>query len=113
MPLIIAGNERQQRKYLGRMTEEPIMCVSAAPRGPSSRPIFHPPKMGIFIFIGPFSAQTDPPPPPKATFCFPPLLWAVWGGKRVKMEVGRGVGGGGIPMGARWAQLTLKRCSRA
>uniref|UniRef100_A0A8V0X6C0 Medium-chain specific acyl-CoA dehydrogenase, mitochondrial n=1 Tax=Gallus gallus TaxID=9031 RepID=A0A8V0X6C0_CHICK len=27
MPLIIAGNERQQRKYLGRMTEEPIMCA--------------------------------------------------------------------------------------
>ncbi|XP_031462895.1 medium-chain specific acyl-CoA dehydrogenase, mitochondrial [Phasianus colchicus] len=27
MPLIIAGNEQQQRKYLGRMVEEPIMCA--------------------------------------------------------------------------------------
>uniref|UniRef100_A0A8C2T3S2 Acyl-CoA dehydrogenase medium chain n=1 Tax=Coturnix japonica TaxID=93934 RepID=A0A8C2T3S2_COTJA len=27
MPLIIAGNEQQKRKYLGRMTEEPIMCA--------------------------------------------------------------------------------------
>ena len=90
MPLIIAGNERQQRKYLGRMTEEPIMCVSAAPRGPSSRPIFHPPKMGIFIFIGPFSAQTDSPPPQSDVLFPPPLLGAVWGGKRVKMELGGG-----------------------
>lgn len=29
MPVIIAGNEQQQKKYLGRMTEEPMMCVSA------------------------------------------------------------------------------------
>ena len=28
MPIIIAGNEQQQKKYLGRMTEEPLMCVS-------------------------------------------------------------------------------------
>ena len=28
MPVIIAGNESQQKKYLGRMTEEPLMCVS-------------------------------------------------------------------------------------
>lgn len=28
MPVIIAGNEQQQKKYLGRMTEEPMMCVS-------------------------------------------------------------------------------------
>lgn len=28
MPVIIAGNEHQQKKYLGRMTEEPLMCVS-------------------------------------------------------------------------------------
>lgn len=28
MPVIIAGNEQQQKKYLGRMTEEPLMCVS-------------------------------------------------------------------------------------
>ncbi|XP_055671534.1 medium-chain specific acyl-CoA dehydrogenase, mitochondrial [Falco peregrinus] len=27
MPVIIAGNEHQQKKYLGRMTEEPMMCV--------------------------------------------------------------------------------------
>ncbi|KAI1236936.1 hypothetical protein IHE44_0015197 [Lamprotornis superbus] len=27
MPVIIAGNEHQQKKYLGRMTEEPIMCA--------------------------------------------------------------------------------------
>ncbi|KAM4756068.1 medium-chain specific acyl-CoA dehydrogenase, mitochondrial isoform 2-T2 [Cyanocitta cristata] len=26
MPVIIAGNEQQQKKYLGRMTEEPLMC---------------------------------------------------------------------------------------
>ena len=81
MPLIIAGNERQQRKYLGRMTEEPIMCVSAAPRGPSSRPIFHPPKMGIFIFIGPFSAQTDPPPPQSDVSSPPPSVGSLGGEK--------------------------------
>ena len=28
MPVIIAGNDQQQKKYLGRMTEEPLMCVS-------------------------------------------------------------------------------------
>lgn len=28
MPVIIAGNEEQKKKYLGRMTEEPLMCVS-------------------------------------------------------------------------------------
>lgn len=28
MPLIIAGNDQQQKKYLGRLTEEPLMCVS-------------------------------------------------------------------------------------
>lgn len=28
MPVIIAGNEAQKSKYLGRMTEEPLMCVS-------------------------------------------------------------------------------------
>ncbi|XP_076219877.1 medium-chain specific acyl-CoA dehydrogenase, mitochondrial-like isoform X1 [Aptenodytes patagonicus] len=27
MPIIIAGNEQQQKKYLGRMTEEPMMCA--------------------------------------------------------------------------------------
>ncbi|KAM9280227.1 medium-chain specific acyl-CoA dehydrogenase, mitochondrial isoform 3-T3 [Cariama cristata] len=27
MPVIIAGNEHQQKKYLGRMTEEPMMCA--------------------------------------------------------------------------------------
>lgn len=26
MPVIIAGNEQQKKKYLGRMTEEPLMC---------------------------------------------------------------------------------------
>ncbi|KAL8602081.1 hypothetical protein ACOMHN_007351 [Nucella lapillus] len=26
MPIIISGNEAQQKKYLGRMTEEPLMC---------------------------------------------------------------------------------------
>jgi len=28
MPVIIAGNKEQQKKYLGRMMEEPLMCVS-------------------------------------------------------------------------------------
>ena len=28
MPVIIAGNDQQQKKYLGRLTEEPMMCVS-------------------------------------------------------------------------------------
>ena len=28
MPVIVAGNDEQQKKYLGRMLEEPIMCVS-------------------------------------------------------------------------------------
>lgn len=27
MPVIIAGNEAQKQKYLGRMTEEPLMCA--------------------------------------------------------------------------------------
>nr|XP_057918118.1 medium-chain specific acyl-CoA dehydrogenase, mitochondrial [Doryrhamphus excisus] len=27
MPVIIAGNEAQKKKYLGRMTEEPLMCA--------------------------------------------------------------------------------------
>ncbi|KAA0719220.1 Medium-chain specific acyl-CoA dehydrogenase, mitochondrial [Triplophysa tibetana] len=27
MPVIIAGNDAQQKKYLGRMTEEPLMCA--------------------------------------------------------------------------------------
>ncbi|RUS73272.1 hypothetical protein EGW08_018967 [Elysia chlorotica] len=27
MPVIIAGNKEQQKKYLGRMTEEPLMCA--------------------------------------------------------------------------------------
>ncbi|XP_032530357.1 medium-chain specific acyl-CoA dehydrogenase, mitochondrial-like [Chiroxiphia lanceolata] len=27
MPVITAGNEQQQKKYLGRMTEEPFMCA--------------------------------------------------------------------------------------
>lgn len=28
MPVIIAGNTEQKKKYLGRMTEEPLTCVS-------------------------------------------------------------------------------------
>lgn len=28
MPVILAGNEQQKKKYLGRMTEQPLMCVS-------------------------------------------------------------------------------------
>lgn len=28
MPVIIGGNDAQKKKYLGRMTEEPLMCVS-------------------------------------------------------------------------------------
>ena len=28
MPLIIAASDEQKKKYLGRMTEEPLMCVS-------------------------------------------------------------------------------------
>ncbi|MBN3298583.1 ACADM protein, partial [Amia calva] len=27
MPVIIAGNDQQRKKYLGRMTEEPLMCA--------------------------------------------------------------------------------------
>lgn len=27
-PVILAGNEQQQKKYLGRMLEEPLMSVS-------------------------------------------------------------------------------------
>ncbi|XP_015346012.1 medium-chain specific acyl-CoA dehydrogenase, mitochondrial isoform X2 [Marmota marmota marmota] len=27
MPIIIAGNDQQKKKYLGRMTEEPMMCA--------------------------------------------------------------------------------------
>ncbi|XP_032460055.1 medium-chain specific acyl-CoA dehydrogenase, mitochondrial isoform X3 [Phocoena sinus] len=27
MPVIIAGNDQQQKKYLGRLTEEPMMCA--------------------------------------------------------------------------------------
>ncbi|XP_036746169.1 medium-chain specific acyl-CoA dehydrogenase, mitochondrial [Manis pentadactyla] len=27
MPVIIAGNDEQQKKYLGRLTEEPLMCA--------------------------------------------------------------------------------------
>nr|XP_040145125.1 medium-chain specific acyl-CoA dehydrogenase, mitochondrial [Ictidomys tridecemlineatus] len=27
MPVIIAGNDQQKKKYLGRMTEEPMMCA--------------------------------------------------------------------------------------
>ncbi|XP_069863412.1 medium-chain specific acyl-CoA dehydrogenase, mitochondrial isoform X1 [Dipodomys merriami] len=27
MPVIIAGNDQQQKKYLGRLTEEPLMCA--------------------------------------------------------------------------------------
>ncbi len=30
MPVIIAGNDAQKKKYLGRMTEEPLMCVSVS-----------------------------------------------------------------------------------
>ncbi|XP_030061260.1 medium-chain specific acyl-CoA dehydrogenase, mitochondrial [Microcaecilia unicolor] len=30
MPVIIAGNKQQQKKYLGRMTEEPLMCAYCA-----------------------------------------------------------------------------------
>lgn len=28
MPVILAGNDEQKKNYLGRMTEEPLMCVS-------------------------------------------------------------------------------------
>ena len=28
MPVVIAGTEEQKKKYLGRMIEEPLMCVS-------------------------------------------------------------------------------------
>lgn len=28
MPVILAGNDAQKRKYLGRLIEEPLMCVS-------------------------------------------------------------------------------------
>merc|ERR1711976_601825 len=27
MPVILAGNEAQQKKYLGRLMEEPLMCA--------------------------------------------------------------------------------------
>ena len=32
MPVIIAGNKAQKDKYLTRMIEEPLMCVSKAGR---------------------------------------------------------------------------------
>ena len=28
MPVILTGNDEQQKKYLGRMLEEPLFCVS-------------------------------------------------------------------------------------
>ena len=28
MPVILAGNDEQKKKYLGRMTEEPLVAVS-------------------------------------------------------------------------------------
>ena len=28
MPVILGGNDEQKKKYLGRMIEEPLMCVS-------------------------------------------------------------------------------------
>ena len=28
MPVILAGNDAQKKKYLGRMLEEPLLCVS-------------------------------------------------------------------------------------
>lgn len=28
MPVILAGNDAQKKKYLGRLVEEPLMCVS-------------------------------------------------------------------------------------
>lgn len=28
MPVILSGNEAQKKKYLGRMTEEPLAAVS-------------------------------------------------------------------------------------
>jgi len=28
MPIILAGNKEQKKKYLGRMVEEPLMAVS-------------------------------------------------------------------------------------
>ena len=31
MPVVIAGTEEQKKKYLGRMIEEPLMCVSVPP----------------------------------------------------------------------------------
>ena len=30
MPVIIAGNDEQQKEYLGRMIAEPLLCVSTA-----------------------------------------------------------------------------------
>ena len=30
MPVIIAGNDEQQKEYLGRMIAEPLLCVSSA-----------------------------------------------------------------------------------
>ena len=29
MPVMLAGNDAQKKKYLGRMTEDPLMCVSS------------------------------------------------------------------------------------
>jgi hypothetical protein len=31
MPVVIAGNEAQQKKYLGRLVEEPIVAVRIFP----------------------------------------------------------------------------------
>lgn len=30
MPVILAGNDEQKKKYLGRMTEEPLVAVSCS-----------------------------------------------------------------------------------
>ena len=27
MPVIVAGNDEQKKRFLGRMIEEPLMCV--------------------------------------------------------------------------------------
>lgn len=31
MPVILAGNKEQQKKYLGRLLEEPLIAVSMTP----------------------------------------------------------------------------------
>ncbi|NXP42497.1 ACADM protein, partial [Leiothrix lutea] len=80
MPVIIAGNEQQQKKYLGRMTEEPLMCVklhdvTAPVRMPLIRAESRRSLLRLPFGIGSYSeyfllARTDPDPRAPASKAF-------------------------------------------